>query len=567
MLRSLHIENVALIKRLDIDFENGFSVLTGETGAGKSILIDSINLICGARASRDIIRSGEEECFVSALFDSLSGECIEILGEQGIETDSDDGSILLSRKFMSDGRSICKINTRTVPVSVLKSASACLVSMSEQHDSYSLLNPELHLDYLDRFANFSNKSFSDTKKKYSHAFALYSEAKNALKSAHIDESERRTKLEFLHYQQKEITSAKIKKGEEENLLSQRNVIRHSEVISKAIRGTAALLMGSSKPGAFDKLIMSSENIEKISDVIPNGNDIVSKLQSLAGEVSAISDELSRLLPRDVDNSTEMLDRIESRLDTIAKIKDKYGETEEDVLHTLENIEKQISFLEEYEFSIKELEEKERETRTVCQKCAQELLEARTKAAKLLSEKINGEFLFLDMKDVLFKVEFEKTDDLGENGDATFEFFVKTNPGEPFKKLVNVASGGELSRMMLALKKTLVGCDCVGTVVFDEIDTGVSGKTSSKIGISIKALSNICQVICVTHSAQVSAIASHHYKISKAEFEGRMFTSVQKLDEEERVLEISRILGGVTVTDHAVETARELISQGLNTNIL
>ncbi len=562
MLRSLHIENVALIKRLDIDFERGFTVLTGETGAGKSILIDSINLVCGKRVSRDIIRSGEEECFVSAVFDVSHEKCISTLREMGIEVDEDEGTLLLSRKLSLDGHSTAKINLRTVPISVLKSVSACLISLSEQNDAFSLLNPELHTEYLDRYSLSLKSEFSDTQKSYLQLYELYESAKSELKNAYIDENERKSKLDFLKFQKSEIESAKIKKGEEQSLLAERSVIRNSEIVSKAIRGTCALLMGSSKPGVYDRLIMSAENVETISDVIPNGKEFVSQLQTLASDVETLSASLRSYMPRETDDPTALLDRIETRLDVISKIKSKYGETEEEVLNFFDGLEKQIGFLEEYEFSIKELEQKVQTVREELQISADKLQTLRRECADKMSNDINEEFLFLDMKDVLFKVEFEKLEDFNENGLYIPEFFIRTNPGEPFKKLINVASGGELSRVMLSLKKTLANTDGVDTVVFDEIDTGVSGKTSSKIGISIKALSKICQVICVTHSAQVSAIAAHHYKISKTETDGRMYTQVDRLDSEQRVMEISRILGGVTITDHAIETARELISQGL-----
>lgn len=563
MLASLHIENVALIKRLDIDFENGFSVLTGETGAGKSILIDSINLVCGARSSRDIIRSGEDECFVTALFCDFDDATISALKELGAEPDPDDGTLLLSRRFSSDGRSVSKIGTRTVPVSFLKSVSAHLISMSEQHDSYSLINSDLHVDYLDRFAAFVQTDFVEIKQRYKDSYTLYKEAKAKLNNAHIDESERKSQLDFLRYQHKEIEAAKIKSGEEQKLIEERNIIRNSETVTKAIRGTAALLMGSSKPGIYDRLIMSAENIEKIADVIPNGNDFVVRLQSLSSQVQEINDGLMRYLPKNTEDPTHLLDKIENRLDVISGIKSKYGETEDDVIRTFEEISEKISFFEQYEFSIKELEEAEKKAREECEACANLLFCAREKSAKILSDKINSEFDFLDMGGVQFTVNFNRSSELYENGDAEIEFYVKTNPGEPFKSLSGIASGGELSRIMLALMKILAGCDSIGTVVFDEIDTGVSGKTSSKIGISIRALSHEHQVICVTHSAQVSAVAHHHYKISKSETDGRMQTSVKKLNPDERVSEIARILGGVTVTDHALEAARELILQGQN----
>ena len=563
MLESLHIENVALIKRLDIDFEKGFSVLTGETGAGKSILIDSINLVCGARSSRDVIRSGEDECFVSALFSSFSEETLKALSELGVEPDPDDGTLLLSRRFSSDGRSVSKIGTRTVPVSMLKSVSAHLVSMSEQHDSYSLLNPELHIDYLDKMASASVDNFDKVKNAYEVSYLEYRKTKGELDSAYIDENERKTKLDFLRYQYKEIESAKIKAGEESSLISERNVIKNSETVSKAIKGASALLMGTSKPGVYDRLIMAGENVELISDVIPEGESLASELRTLSVQVEDINSRLLKFMPRNTEDPTVLLDRIEARLDTISKIKSKYGDTEEAVLLKFEEIAKEISFFEQYEFSIKELEEAELQKRSECEKCAKALTLARKTAAMLMAENINAEFDFLDMGGVLFEVQFVPLDTLEKTGDSVPEFFVKTNPGEPFKKLSAIASGGELSRIMLALMKILAGCDNVGTVVFDEIDTGVSGKTASKIVISIKALSREHQVICVTHSAQVSAVAHNHYKISKREVNGRMQTEVAPLSESERISEIARILGGVTVTDHALETAKELVLQGQN----
>ncbi len=563
MLASLHIENVALIKRLDIDFEKGFSVLTGETGAGKSILIDSINLVCGVRTSRDIIRTGEDECFVSALFFIDDKATLEALSELGVQPDPDDCSLMLSRRFNVDGRSVCKIGTRTVPVSLLKSVATHLISMSEQHDSYSLLNSELHGDYLDRFAQASVDGFEAGKNAYYNSYLLYKKAKNDLQGAKIDESERRSRLDFLRFQHKELENAKIKVGEEAQLIAERNVIRNSETVTKAIKGTSALLMGSAKPGIYDRLIMASENVEKIADVIPEGSDIAEKLVTLSVQVQEVNESLLKYLPKNLEDPTALLDKIEDRLDTISTIKAKYGETEEEVLKIYEEITQKISFLEEYEFSIKELEEAEAKARADCTACEDKLRSLRVKASELMSKRINDEFDFLDMGGVLFEVHFEPLDELDEKGGAFPEFFVKTNPGEPFKPLSDIASGGELSRIMLALMKILAGCDGIGTVVFDEIDTGVSGKTSSKIGISIKALSREHQVVCVTHSAQVSSVAHHHYKISKNEIGGRMETSVEKLSEDMRVQEIARILGGVTVTEHTLETARELIAQSKN----
>ena len=367
----------------------------------------------------------------------------------------------------------------------------------------------------------------------------------------------------MRYQHKEIESARIKVGEEASLVSERNVLKNSETVTKAIKGTSVLLMGTSKPGVYDRLIMASENVELIANVIPDGEEIASELRALSESVEEINSRLLKYLPRNTEDPTTLLDRIENRLDVISKIKAKYGDSEESVLSRFDEISKQISFFEQYEFSLKELEETEQEKRRQCEKCAKALSDARRAAARIMSESINAEFEFLDMGGVLFEVQFTELNTLEEIGDTLPEFFVKTNPGEPYKKLSAIASGGELSRIMLALMKILAGCDNIGTIVFDEIDTGVSGKTSSKIGISIKSLSKAHQVICVTHSAQVSAVAHNHYKISKRESDGRMQTEVTVLSESERISEIARILGGVTVTDHAIETAKELILQGKN----
>ncbi len=563
MLRSLHIENVALIKCLDIDFEEGFNVLTGETGAGKSILLDSINIICGARISKDIIRSGENECFVSAIFDGFDFQTLNNLEQLGIKPDDDDSSLMISRRFTSDGKSTSKIGTRTVPASLLKTVTGYLITISGQHDSFNLLNPDMHIFFLDKFASSVNENFQKVLEDYANTYNFYKKKKNELDSAYIDENLRKSKLDFLHYQFKEIESAKIKPGEESQLLSEKNILKNSEILTKVIKGTSMLLMGTSKPGAYDKLVMSSENVEKISDVIPEGPYIIQTLQDLSDRIQEINETLLKYLPKNIENPSLMLDKIESRLDLISKIKDKYGETEEEVLKTFEELEKQISFYEQYEFSVKELRKELEEAYVKAKEKADLLMQFRNESALILQEKINSEFTFLDMDKVCFEVKFIPKSDLDKDGTHSVEFFVRTNPGEMPKNLSVIASGGELSRIMLALMKILAKSDKIGTVVFDEIDTGVSGKTSSKIGISIKSLSAESQVICVTHSAQVSAVAHHHYKLSKTEKDGRMFTTVKQLNFDERVDEISRILGGVTVTEHAIETAKEMIVQGNN----
>ncbi len=562
MLSFLHIENVALIKQLDIDFNDGFTVLTGETGSGKSMIIDSLNMVLGQRPPKDIIRHGENECYIYALFDSVSPESEKALNSEGISLD-EDGTVMFSRRYNSDGKSTFKINNRTVPISMVKTAAAHLISVNEQHDSYSLLNDSVHVDYLDAYTSSILTNHFETLSTYKEALAEYNAAKKKYKDLVASAEDRDTKLEFLKYQKKEIASAKLKPNEEDDLLSQKETIKNSELIVNAVKGTLSLLSGGTKPGAYDKVSGAYDNIEKIKDIVADGDEMYSKLGIILNDLDEVIKKVSRIDTGIFDDPTAELDRIESRLDLISRLENKYGETVDEILAYLEDITNQISELEQYDFTLAEYEKLVADSLEKASAVAKKLRREREEGAKKLTEAINRELLFLDMEKVLFKVEFTPIDEPGVNGIDEISFFIRTNPGEPFKSLSTVSSGGELSRIMLSLKTVLSGCDGVGTVVFDEIDTGVSGKTSSKIGISLKTLSKSRQVICITHSAQVSAIARHHLKIYKNETDGRTFTSVVTLEKDERINEIARILGGVTITDSVIKTAEELIEQGIN----
>lgn len=562
MLSFLHIENVALIKQLDVEFDSGFTVLTGETGSGKSMVIDSLNMVLGQRPPKDIIRHGESECYIYAIFDSLSESAVSTLAEDGISPD-EDGTVMLSRKLNADGKSVFKINNRTVPVSIVRSVAARLISVNEQHDSYSLLNDEVHVDYLDSYTCSILPTHSDTLSEYKSVLAEFNIAKK-LYDEHVAKADgREARLEFLKYQKNEIGSAKLKPGEEDELLLEKEKIKNSELIVNAIRGTLTLLSGGIKPGAYDKVSGAYDNIEKIKDIITDGNIIYTKLGSVLTDIEEITKMVSRVDTGVYDDPTSELDRIESRLDLISKLENKYGDTVDEILEFYETVLGEISDLEQYDFALAEYESGVKAALDKAMDVAKKLRHEREAGAKKLTEAINRELLFLDMEKVLFKVDFAPLDEPCSNGIDNISFYIRTNPGEPFKSLSTVSSGGELSRIMLSLKTVLSGCDGVGTVVFDEIDTGVSGKTSSKIGISLKTLSKSRQVICITHSAQVSAIAEHHFKISKNETDGRTFTTVSALENEERVQEIARILGGVTITDSVIKTAEELIQQGIN----
>ena len=562
MLTFLHIENVALIKQLDLDLNKGFTVLTGETGSGKSMIIDSINMVLGQRPPKDIIRNQENECYIYAIFDYLSENTQKELSELGLPPD-EEGTLMLSRRYNVDGKSTFKINNRTVPVSLVKEVASRLVSVNEQHDSYSLLNDSTHVDFLDGFATSNSQEHENVLNEYKKAFSEYLTAKRNYNDFLEMSKDKDNKIEFLKYQKNEISAAKIKVGEEAELLKNREIVKNSELVSNAIKGTLSLLSGGVKPGAYDKVSSSADNIEKIQDIIPQGKEIHEKLISITEQIEDVIRDVSAIDIGISEDPTSELDRIESRLDLISRIENKYGETEQDVIDYFEKISKEISDIEQFDFTLQEYEESLRKTQANVIKCGKELGRKREESGKKLSTLVNGELAFLDMEKVEFKVEFEALSEPTGKGIDNPTFYIRTNPGEPFKSLSTVSSGGELSRIMLALKTILSGCDKIDTVIFDEIDTGVSGKTSSKIGISLKNLSKSCQVICVTHSAQVSAIAQNHFKIYKEETDGRTFTHVTELSGDDRVTEIARILGGVTITDSVINSAKELIQQGIN----
>lgn len=562
MLDFIHIENVALIKQLDIDFSKGFTAMTGETGSGKSMVIDSVNFVLGQRPKKDVIRNGEEECYVYAVFSDINERTKLALEDYSISPE-EDNTLMISRRYTRDGKSVSKINNRTVPLSAVKAVASFLISINEQHDSYSLLNDEYHVDYLDAFTEIVASGHLKKISEYREIFREYNSAKRKLNDFLEASLDREKKLDFLKFQKKEIESAKIKIGEEEQLIAEKALIKNSELISNAVKGSITLLSGGLKPGAYDKLVSASDNIEKIKDMITGGEELYTKLQSVISDLEEAIKQISVIDTGSYDDPTSELDRIEGRLELISKTVNKYGENESDVLLFLDKITGEISELEQYDFTLSEYEKNVSELKKKVLSTAEILKSERVEASKVMSKMINSEFEFLDMEKVKFDVTFSEMEEPDEKGIDAVCFVVQTNPGEPFKNISLVASGGELSRIMLSLKKVLSSCDDVGCVIFDEIDTGISGKTSSKIGISLKELSKSRQVICVTHSAQVSAIADTHYKISKEESDGRMFTCIQTLDDNSRIGEIARILGGVTITESVIKTAAELIEQGKN----
>lgn len=563
MLCSLHIENIAVIKTADIDFSEGFTVLTGETGAGKSIIIDSIGLICGAKPSRELIRSGEEMAMVSALFSGLDEGCRERLSELGILPD-EDGMLIFSRSITTAGKSTAKVNGRTIPVSLQREAMKYLIGIHGQHDNMALLQAENHLSYLDGFAEAS-----EALGRYRENYDKFCEINRNIEALQKNEREKAQKLEFLKYQIKEIEAAKLKPDEEEKLEARRIKLQNCEKIAQLSSGVYSLLYSNEKGNAaIDKIRRAYRGIEALCPVIPDGDRMLSRLDFVASELEDIAESIEALGEEAGDNPTAELDRIEDRLDEISKLERKYGDSIPEVLNFLDRAKEQLDAIETSEEKQKELISEREALLPVLRAAGDALTKLRAETAERLSRRIVEELSYLDMGGVEFSVKLSPRvmEDGGINysshGGEDVEFLISTNKGEPLKPLAKIASGGELSRIMLAVKSVLFTADSPGTLIFDEVDTGVSGKTSQKIGIKLRNLSKASggQVFCVTHSAQIAALAENHYLISKTEGDSRVSTEVRLLDDEARVHEVARIMGGINITERLLETAREMINE-------
>jgi len=557
MLCSLHIENIAVIKSADIDLHTGFTVLTGETGAGKSMIIDSINLILGAKPSRDCIRSGEDEATVTALFGELSKEALLRLDEQGISPD-EEGYLLLSRKITVSGKSTVRLNGRVIPLSLLKSIAGTLVAIHGQHDNMTLLNPDSHLAYLDAYAKTSEEW-----EAYRQSYEQFCELNRKISDLSKNEREKAQRSEFLKFQIDEIEAAKLKSDEEEKLSRMRDKLQNSEKINQLSHLVyAALYQNEKGTSATDRIRRSVKALDTLAAIIPDAAKLSSRLETVVYEIEDIASTAEGFADDDED-PTAKLNRLEERLDEIAKLERKYGDTVPDVLAYLAKAKEEYAAIESSDERLAELYEEKKQLLLVMTSQAEELSEKRRTAALRLNEAVIAELAFLDMKGVSFSVAF------GQNGEAEpvftrqgtdrVEFLIATNKGEPLKPMARIASGGELSRIMLAVKSVLADRDSLSTMIFDEVDTGVSGKTSQKIGMKLRALAvGTVQVICVTHSAQIAAIADNHYLIAKHEQDGRVATGVTPLDLDGRVREVARIMGGITITDKLLDTAREMI---------
>ncbi|MGN0627854.1 MAG: DNA repair protein RecN [Oscillospiraceae bacterium] len=550
MLSQLFIKNVAVIESASIDFENGFNVFTGETGAGKSILIDSINAVLGGRTSRDLVRTGENKAVVTAVFTDVSEKAQRLLDELGYELE-DGEELLVSREISAEGKSVCKVNMRPATASVLKQLSSVLIDVHGQHDSAVLQNPELHIGYIDSFGNTENELSA-----YKEAYKNYRETERAIKKISMDDSDKAARIDMLKYQIAEIENAAIEEGEEESLLALSKRIKSSENIMELISETVSALDGTDDmEGALEGLSIAVKNVGLLSEYFPGFEGLSEKFQEMYYEFEEFANDVKNAAD-ELDFDPELQNRTEKRLDQIFRLKRKYGGSVESLM---EYYQKAVAELENIEFSEEKLDELNKKLSVLqsdMEKKAERLTEKRLAAAKAFEAAVADELSYLNMPSVRFSVNFERTD-FSDSGCDNLEFYIATNAGEPLKPLAKIASGGELSRIMLSIKNVLADKDNVDTLIFDEVDTGISGSAAQKVGKKLKQVSRGRQIICVTHLAQVAAYADAHLLISKSTENGRAFTSVESLDDEGRVNELARIMGG-DITDALKKSAKELL---------
>ncbi len=551
MLSNLKIENIAVIKNAVIDFKDGFNVMTGETGAGKSIIIDSLNAVLGERTSRELIRTGCDFAEVTAMFYDRSDEVNAILNEFDIPVE-DDGAILIVRKMSPDGKNSCKINSVSVTVSMLKKLGKQLVNIHGQADNQTLLNEENHCSYIDRIAE-NGKLFEE----FSECYNKYVSLKNQLDSLNIDEEQKLRRMDMLDYQISEIEAAKVRVGEWDELKEKQTLFRNTEKLSTVLGTAYAYLDGNDEAqGAVQLSFGALNKLNSVADISKDITELAATLEEKAYDLSAVCEQIRDLLDS-LDFDENSVTQVEERLDVLYELSKKYGKTEKEILEYYASAVEERNSIENSDeikrrltFEVKEAYEKALEK-------AKELSKTRIYAGNLFSKNVCEELKFLDMPSVRFAVDI-KDCPLCENGIDRVEFLLSANVGEDLKPLSKIASGGELSRIMLAIKSVLSEKDGISTLVFDEIDTGVSGSAAQKIAVKLKQVSASHQVICVTHLAQIAAYADEHLLISKSERDGQTYTELRSLGFDERKRELARIMGGFNVTDAMLESAEQML---------
>lgn len=550
MLQTLQIENVAVIEKSEIEFGPGMNVMTGETGAGKSIVIDSINAVLGGRTTRDIVRTRTDYARVTAVF-SMDKQSEKWCGENDI--DCQDGELILMRRITADGKNTCRINGMPVPVAQLKELGALLLDIHGQNDGQKLLNEKFHMEYLDSFGGLE-----DAIREYNLKYADYCRLKKEQGSISMDESEKERRIDLLSHQIEEIERAEIKPGEEEQLRSRRELLKNAGKLTEAINSAFTALYGGERTdGATSLLFEASREMETAAQFSDEAMEIASKLSDLRYAAEDVSEQL-RDFKNTLDFSPEEFEYIEGRLELIKRLSRKYGQSEEEILEYLEKCRRELENIEFSEERLKKISEELEKCRASMLTAAEELSKRRKAAAKLLEKRIKEELSQLSMAGIRFEVAFEKTEPTSTGTDDV-KFYMSANAGEAVGRISKIASGGELARIMLAMKNVLAENDPVGTMVFDEVDTGVSGVAAQRVGEKLASLGNKRQVICVTHLPQIAAMADIHFEIKKQQTNDKTYTYVKRLDENGRKYELARLIGGENITDITLASAAEQLT--------
>ena len=554
MLTQLYIQNIAVIEQASIDFEPGFTVLTGETGAGKSIIIDAIYAVLGERTSKELVRTGAEQASVSALFTDVSPQTQQVLRELDIPLE-DDGSLLIRREIRPHGRSSCKLNNIPATVSMLRAVGGTLIDILGQHESYKLLSPEVHGTYIDSFAGAYGLLA-----EYRAAYTALRRIKGELAALESDEGQKSRRMDILRYQSEELEAAQLRVGEQAELTERRDEIRNSERIVRGVGEAVTLLQGDEdNGGAITAVSVAAESLEQAARYAPSLSNVAEHVRDAEYALTDAAAEISDYLDNAMFDANE-LDEIESRLEIIYRLSLKYGETEEEILSFLDRARAELSDIEfsdeKKELLLQQYEQKKKEAVTL----AKQLSAKRRAACESFSRRVRQELSELNMPGVVFTVEQERTP-LTAFGCDRIQFLVSANAGEDPKPMSKIASGGELSRIMLAINTVLSeDSGAAETQIFDEIDTGISGEAANKVGIKLRCVSKNAQVICVTHLAQIAAMADNHLFIVKKQENNKTYTAVHTLTKDARVREIARIIGGDDITPLKLKMAEEMLGR-------
>lgn len=554
MLEYLHIKNVALIDEQFINFSEGLNILTGETGAGKSMVIDSINFVLGEKVSKDFIRSGETNALVEVLFFLKEQKTLEAIKNLDVELDAYN-SLLISREINKNGRTVCKINGRGTTMNIIKEISSILIDIHGQHQHQSLLNSSKHIVLLDQFCG---DKLQILKNELYKEYREYKSIQDKIKQLTGDEKERQQKIDILQYQINEIQTAKLKPNEEEDLLQQRKILAGAEKLNSNIKEIGILLNGddSNYTGAVDQLNKIANLLKESSDIDLSLSELTALSQNITVQLEELAVDLRRY-NKDIDSSPEQLFEVETRLDLIYNLKKKYGSNIQEILDFYNKIKNQLDFISNSEQELQKLDAGLKLQYDKISKLCEKITEIRKSKSVDIQTYIENTLTELEMKSAKFKIQITKKQEFNENGWDNIEFLISANAGEPLKPLAKIASGGEMSRVMLALKTVLADVDNIESLIFDEIDTGVSGRTAQKVAEKMAIISKNHQILCITHLPQIAAMADSHYLIEKIEQNNKTVTKIYDLDEQHSILELARLIGGATITNTTITAATEM----------